>query len=65
MFGTNRPTPAETHVELVVPPAVYESLQKGGVDISEHIPSLLAVILSAALGSSRGSARQVEISLSL
>lgn len=63
MFGL-RQFPKEAHVELTVPPALMESLQQEGIDISEYLPSLLGAILSAAVGAGRGHAGQVEISFS-
>jgi hypothetical protein len=64
VFG-RQPHPKEAHVELSVPPALYESLQEEGIDISEYIPSLLGAILSAAVGAGRGHGGKVEISFSV
>lgn len=63
MFGS-RHTPRQAHVELAVPPALYESLSREGVDISEFVPSVLAAILSVAIGAGRGNIGNVEISFS-
>lgn len=60
MFGRAH-IPSETHVELTVPPHLYESLQDEGVDIADLMPSLLAAILSAAVGAGRGGAVEVSV----
>jgi hypothetical protein len=56
LLGTN-----EAHVELTVPPELYASLNDG--DIEESLPSILAAIVSAAMGASHRNVAAVEVVL--
>jgi len=56
VLGTN-----QAHVELTVPPDVYASIHNG--DIAETLPSLLAAIVSAAMGASHRNVAAVEVVL--
>jgi hypothetical protein len=57
LHGTN-----EAHVELTVSPELYASLHNG--DITESLPSILAAIVSAAMGATHRNVAAVEVVLS-
>lgn len=63
MFGRQK-KPSESHIEVSVPPALYDSLQQQGLDHSEYLGSIIGAVLSAALGAGRGHNGHVEVSLS-
>lgn len=52
----------QAHVELTVPPEIYASINNG--EIAETLPSILAAILSAAMGASHRNVAAVEVVLS-